>query len=148
MAVTGCKTNSEIERVQASDLSPSQFQERYFSLAKPIVITGATADWPCRQWTIESLMQTVGDNEVLIRGKTSSEDYKVGKAHTIRRDLFRNYCQDLLDGNSRARNSYLAVASIQQVFPQLLDGVPLPEYLTVNGKLHLGPYLWVINLNI
>jgi hypothetical protein len=35
------------------------------------------------------------------------------------------------------------VASLQQAFPQLLEDIPFPKYLTHNGKLHLGPYMWV-----
>lgn len=127
----------------AHDLSPDDFEELYFRRAKPVVITGVTDGWPCRQWTIESLMERVGDNKVFIRGKTNQEDYRVGKAYSIRKDTFRNYCKDLLAGNSRAKSSYLAVASLQQAFPQLLEDVPLPDYLTHNGKLHLGPYMWV-----
>ena len=100
-------------------------------------------DWPCLQWTIETLVERVGDNEVLIRGKTDKEDYKLGKSYTIRRDLFRNYCSDLLKGNARARSSYLAVASLHQAFPQLLEDLPLPSFLREKGKLHLGPYMWV-----
>lgn len=34
-----------------------------------------------RQWTIQNLMDRVGDNEVLIRGKTNHEDYKLGKVN-------------------------------------------------------------------
>ena len=92
-------------------------------------------DWPCLQWTIETLVERVGDNEVLIRGKTDKEDYKLGKSYTIRRDLFRNYCSDLLKGNARARSSYLAVASLHQAFPQLLEDLPLPSFLREKGKL-------------
>ena len=135
--------NSEIPRVPFEHLSIQDFQENYFSKAKPVIITGLVQSWPCFQWTIDGLMKRVGDNEVLIRGKTNKEDYKLGKSYTIRRDTFRNYCQDLLQGNARARSSYLAVASLQQAFPQLLDDLPLPEYLTTNGKIHLGPYMWV-----
>ena len=96
-----------------------------------------------RQWTIQNLMDRVGDNEVLIRGKTNHEDYKLGKAYTIRRDTFRNYCQDLLSNNARARSSYLAVASLSQAFPQLKDELPINDYIKSNGKIHLGPYMWV-----
>ena len=135
--------NSEIPRVPFENLSIQDFQENYFSKAKPVIITGLVQTWPCFQWTIDGLMKRVGENEVLIRGKTNKEDYKLGKSYTIRRDTFRNYCQDLLQCNARARSSYLAVASLQQAFPQLLDDLPLPEYLTTNGKIHLGPYMWV-----
>lgn len=143
MAVQGCKSNTEIIRVPYSSLSADDFLEHYFKLARPVIITGMTDDWACRKWTIEGLMDKVGDNEVLVRGNTNTEDYKLGKAYTIKRSTFRRYCEDLLEGNARARSSYLAVGSLQQAFPQLLSELPLPEYLVKNGKLHLGPYMWV-----
>lgn len=80
MAVEGCRSNTEIQRVAASDLSVEDFQETFFKPARPVIITGATDDWPCRGWTIKGLMERVGDNEVLIRGKTNQEDYRLGKA--------------------------------------------------------------------
>ena len=43
----------------------------------------------------------MGDNEVWVRGKTNVEDYRVGKAYSIRRDTFSKYCQDLTKGNAR-----------------------------------------------
>jgi len=144
MAVTGCRFNSEIPRIPASDLSEEDFNLNYFKQAKPVIITGATTEWPAtRSWTITSLMEKVGNNEVLIRGKVNKDEYRSGKAYTIRKDTFYNYCSDILSNNARAKSSYLAVASLQQAFPQLLDDVPLPKYLKRNGKLHLGPYMWV-----
>ena len=153
MAVEGVKS-VEIPRV--SGLSPEQFHRlekeifrnnrlgplnsgwlfslirEFFSKAKPVIITDAAEDWPCRQWTIEvilsskewlqhntvwgggytkptqDLAERVGDNEVMVRGKTNQEDYRltqnhylwhylhlhrVGKAYTIRRDTFGSYCK-------------------------------------------------------
>ena len=127
MAVKGCAYNSEIERVDVLDLSIEDFDQKYFKQAKPVIITGATSEWPAtKNWTIQKLVDRVGDNQVLIRGKVNREDYRAGKAYTIRKDTFCNYCSDLLANNARARSSYLAVASLQQAFPQLLDDVPLP----------------------
>ena len=127
MAVTGCRFNSEIPRIPASDLSEEDFNLNYFKQAKPVIITGATTEWPAtRSWTISSLMEKVGNNEVLIRGKVNKDEYRSGKAYTIRKDTFYNYCSDILSDNARAKSSYLAVASLQQAFPQLLDDVPLP----------------------
>lgn len=143
MAVTGCKSNSEIPRASICDLTWEGFEIQFFKQARPIIITDLTDDWPCRSWTIQSLMEKVGENEVIIRGKTNREDYRLGKSYTIRKDLFRNYCDDLLKANARARDSYLAVASFQQAFPQLQEDISLPEYVTNHGKLHLGPYMWV-----
>jgi len=141
MCVPCCKSNSEIPR--ASNLSPEEFHRDYFLKARPVIITDATEDWPARKWSLDGLVDRVGDNEVWVRGKTNLEDYRTGKAYTIRRDTFRNYVTDLKACNARARSSYLAVASMQQAFPQLLPEVPLPTYLQSYGKLHLGPYLWV-----
>lgn len=141
MAVPGILSNTEIPRV--SGLSELDFHNEYFVKAQPVIITDATEDWPARRWTIPNLMEKVGDTKVWIRGKTNQDDYRTGKAYTIRKDTFENYCSDLLKGNARARSSYLAVASMQQSFPTLLEEAPLPKYLRDYGKLHLGPYLWV-----
>ena len=141
MAVSCCQSSSVIPRV--SSLSEKDFHDNYFLPARPVIITDATEDWPARDWTIPALVDRVGHNEVWVRGRTNQEDYRVGKTYTIRRDTFSSYCQDLLQGNARARSSYLAVASMQQAFPELLDDVPLPKYLQDYGKLHLGPYMWV-----
>ena len=127
MAVKGCCHNSEIPRINASELSEEEFNTKYFKQAKPVIIVGGTADWPAiKTWTIKSLMERVGRNQVIIRGQVNKDDYRNGKAYTIRKDTFYNYCQDLLANNSRAKSSYLAVASLQQAFPQLLGDVPLP----------------------
>jgi len=140
MAIACCQS-TPIPRV--SGLSEKEFHEDYFVAAKPVIITDATTDWPARNWTIESLVERVGSNEVWVRGKTNIEDYRTGKAYTIRKDTFGSYCEDLIKGNAKARSSYLAVASMQQAFPQLQPDVPLPIYLRNYGKLHLGPYMWV-----
>ena len=127
MAVEGCRYNSEIPRIPANDLSVEDFNSQYFKQAKPVIITDATTEWPAvKFWTIQSLIERVGKNEVLIRGKVNKDDYRSGKAYTIRKDSFENYCKDLLANNARAKSSYLAVASLQQAFPQLLEDVPLP----------------------
>ena len=97
MAVACCQS-TVIPRV--SGLSEKEFHQDYFLAARPVIITDATEDWPARQWTISSLVDRVGDNEVWVRGKTNQEDYRVGKTYTIRRDTFSKYCQDLLKGNA------------------------------------------------
>ena len=61
--VSHCR-NVEIPRAEASELSPEEFHSRYFRRAEPVVITGATDDWPARQWTIDDLVQRVGQNKV------------------------------------------------------------------------------------
>ena len=74
--VEACHKNVEIPRVPFNELDVETFQKCYFKPAKPVVITGMTQNWKCRQWTINNLMERVGENEVLIRGKTNLEDYR------------------------------------------------------------------------
>ena len=62
----------------------------------------------------ESSVGTSGA-QVWVRGRTNQAEYRVGRTYTIRKDTFGSYCADLLAGNAKARASYLAVASMQQV---------------------------------
>ena len=93
MAVECC-ASVEIPRV--SGLPEKQFHDEYFVRQRPVIITDAADDWPARSWTIPSLVERVGDNEVWVRGKTNKEDYRVGRTYTIRRCQFREYCDDLI----------------------------------------------------
>jgi len=107
MAVPGIKANTEIPRV--ANLTEIDFHQQYFLKAKPVIITDATEDWGARQWTIQSLVDKVGEKEVWIRGKTDQAEYKAGKAYTIRKDTFSSYCSDLVAENATAKSSYLAI---------------------------------------
>lgn len=138
-----CASYEPIPRVNAADLTTEDFIQNYFKLAKPVIITGETDQWPAREWTLENLRERVGENQVWIRGKTDRDSYRNGQAYSIRKDTFGSYVDDLLAANARARSSYLAVASMSAAFPQLVDEVPRPKYMTeVSTKHHLGPYMW------
>ncbi|XP_040582367.1 tRNA wybutosine-synthesizing protein 5 [Lepeophtheirus salmonis] len=140
-SIAGIKSNTEIQRVSFNDLSPEIFHRDYFLKEKPVVITECQPHWHGFAWTIPSLVDKCGDNEVSIRGETHKDSYRVGKAYNIRKDSFRNYAHELLTSHPRSLKSYLAVASVAQAFPQLLPiTLPIDALL---GKLHLGPYLWV-----
>ena len=43
----------------------------------PLVIEGATEHWAARHWSLDSLKQRVGTNEVFVRTNTNCSDYKV-----------------------------------------------------------------------
>ncbi|XP_038059809.1 bifunctional peptidase and arginyl-hydroxylase JMJD5-like [Patiria miniata] len=128
----------EIARVSA--LTAAEFNVEYFKKDVPVIITDVASKWPAAGWTLESLKERAGHNKAFIRQNTSKEDYKVGKAYTIRESTLREYINDLDEDNSRSRNSYLAVQNIKSTFPELEADVPMPDYV---GKIHLGPYLWI-----
>ena len=73
-----CASFQEIPRVPAKELSEAEFKEKYFCTATPVVIEGGTDSWPAREWTLETLMDRVGENEVAVREGTDSGDYRRG----------------------------------------------------------------------
>ena len=131
-----------IERVHG--ISEEDFVKCYLDAAKPLIIENYAHEWPAMSWTWESLRAKVGENTVHVRRNTGQEEYKVGKKYNIVQSKFREYLDDLLKGNKRSKNSYLAVQNLKQAFPQLLDDISVPPYV---GKLHGGPYMWVATKN-
>ena len=53
------------------------------------------------------LTYKVGKNQVWVRGQTNKEDYRVGRAYTIRKDTFGSYCNDLLEVGNSCKNSII-----------------------------------------
>ena len=49
----------------------------YFA-GTPLVIEGGLENWPAINWTLESLKEKVGGNEVNVRVNTNCEEYRVG----------------------------------------------------------------------
>ena len=70
--------NSFIPRVNADELTPELFRKNYLTTSKPVIITNCLNKFPISKWTIDHLVKHVGDNKVMVRGKTNAQDYKVG----------------------------------------------------------------------
>ncbi|XP_022104468.1 lysine-specific demethylase 8-like isoform X2 [Acanthaster planci] len=128
----------EIPRV--TDLTADTFNAEYFRRGTPVIITDVASHWQAASWTLQSLKERAGHNKAFIRQNTSKQNYKIGKAYTIRESTLGEYISDLEEDNRRARNSYLAVQNIKSTFPELEADVPIPDYI---GKIHMGPYLWI-----
>ena len=117
----------------------------YFS-GTPLVIEGGLDNWPAINWTLESLKEKVGGNEVNVRVNTNCEEYRVGvillfwmvvtccqryyttvivslfqsgRQYNFKQIKFGRYIDDLIAGNARSKNSYLAVQNIKKALPQL-----------------------------
>ena len=43
----------------------------------PVIIEEELEHWPARKWSLDYLLDKVGDNPVNVRGNTDSTDYKV-----------------------------------------------------------------------
>jgi len=121
-----------------------EFINTYLTPGRPVVITGATKGWPGMKWTIEYLVNRVGNNCVNVRKGTSSEEYKVGKQYKIAKMEFKKFAAALLDNEKSKGGSsfdyYMAVQNIKRVFPEIEAEIPVPPYI---GKVHGGPFLWI-----
>nr|XP_002129532.1 jmjC domain-containing protein 5 [Ciona intestinalis] len=120
-------------------LDKLEFEESYLRKGKPVVITAGLDGLACSKWSIDYLLERVGLNNVTVRGRTNSDEYKVGKQYIIRETTFREYISDMRAKSVRGLTSYMAVQNISKTFPQLQDDCKIPDI----GKLHNGPFLWV-----
>ena len=70
--------NSFNPRVIADEFTPELFRKNYLATSKPMIFTNCLNKFPISKWTIDHLVKHVGDNKVMVRGKTNAQDYKVG----------------------------------------------------------------------
>ena len=61
-----------VPRLNASDITPLQFQQQFVARNKPVVLTGAIEHWPAlKLWSAEYLLNKIGDVEVCCSGVIS-----------------------------------------------------------------------------
>lgn len=54
-----------VPRLNASDVTPLQFQQQFVARNKPVVLTAAIEHWPAlKLWSAEYLQEKIGDVEV------------------------------------------------------------------------------------
>lgn len=54
-----------VPRLNASDITPLQFQQQFVARNKPVVLTAAIEHWPAlKSWSAEYLLNKIGDVEV------------------------------------------------------------------------------------
>ena len=61
----------DVPRVDAREISPEEFVEKYVNRALPVVLTHAMESWPAfkdaeKKWTIENFAKRFGDTDVII----------------------------------------------------------------------------------
>jgi hypothetical protein len=60
-AAVAAATTSVVETSRASRVPSSAVFADYVRRGRPVVITGATDDWPARRWSAEYFKRTYGD---------------------------------------------------------------------------------------
>ncbi len=120
-------------------LSPEEFNRDYLKKALPVVVPKPN-DFAA-DWSIASLRQRIGKNQILVRIRTDTDTYRSGHSYALERLSFDKYCENALAGNKKGCSSYLAAQNIPTFFPQLSEELELPAGYV--GKKHNGPYLWL-----
>ena len=130
----------QIER--RDDIDKNEFKIEYLQGGKPLILTGFANKWPSRLWTLASLKEKAGRNVINVRRNTNLVDYRIGQKYNIEKMTFEDYIDNIIEGNKKARSSYMAVQNIKQAFPQLESDIEIPDFVE---KIHGGPFLWIAN---
>ena len=77
MAISQCSMNCHVQTAKAK-ISLQEFETSYLKGNEPVVIENSLSKLPCSKWTMEYLLTCVGNNPVIVRGKTNLQHYKVG----------------------------------------------------------------------
>ncbi|GAB3158803.1 hypothetical protein GCM10027290_62620 [Micromonospora sonneratiae] len=131
-----------------TDLSATEFFDRYYFANRPVILAGAVDDWPARQqWSLASLRERLGDVEVeVMTGRDSNPEH--GWQHDAHRTRmsFADYLTMVETGgetndhymvarNENWRNGLRPLARDVRPVPGIIDPDLLPEMVT----LLLGP---------
>ena len=73
-----CKTSNVNMSVHLGSMLGHHKTVFFLFSGTPLVIEGGLENWPAINWTLESLKEKVGGNEVNVRVNTNCEEYRVG----------------------------------------------------------------------
>lgn len=91
-------------------ISQSEFLERYYSVNRPVILTGLLAGTSSERWTPEYLAQICGDASVqIMAGRQSDSRYELNCEAHKREIKMAEYVKMVLDGG--ASNDYYLVAN-------------------------------------
>ena len=121
------KSTFEVLRVERP--SRREFEERFLFPQRPVIISGATEDWPAReQWTNDYLTEKVGARTV--------HPYKPKKRVTYTPPMKLAEYIDLLAGDAISDGQlYAALLPIRTTLPELWPDVRFPPFVDAD-KYH------------
>lgn len=145
--------DGKIER--RSNLSRSEFLESYYSVNRPVILTGLTEGWPARtRWTPEYLKSNFGHFPVEIKHYKATEQ---GTYDFLNEDLLFGDYVDMVTQAGITNEFYLTAYNAekyQHLLRELLKDVVMPtEYLDphqIEDKIYMwyGPAGTVTKLHI
>jgi len=125
-------THGTVPRVPK--LSRQAFLDEHYALSRPVVMTGATHDWPAMtRWTLPELKRRFGDRLVAVQANRDSDaNYEVN-SDKLRKEMAFGDFVDLVESAGETNNFYMTANNAgmnNEVLRELWDDiVALPEYL-------------------
>ena len=127
-------------------LARQQFMDEYYSLNRPVLMTGAFDDWPAlTRWTLPELKRRFGDRVVSVQGNREADAGYERNSAQHRRDMkFGDYV-DLVEGRGETNDVYITANNSdtnKEALKELWDDiVPLREYLRDDDPANRG-FFW------
>ena len=129
-------------------LSQQQFFDEYYSLNRPVIITGMMDDWPALElWNYSYLRNNFGDRVVEVQfGRSCDANYEVNGTKLRRMMRFGEYV-DLIEQAGETNDFYMTANNSSQnkiALAELWKDIRrIPEYLTssnpTDGFFWFGP---------
>ena len=109
------RLHPEAGAVERRDKLPrDEFLREYYSLNRPVIITGMMDDWPAlRTWNLEYFAERFGDREVEVQmGRDSTPNYEINSDKLVGRIRFGDFVSDCQPRDSSARPGDLGLPAI------------------------------------
>jgi cupin-like protein len=131
--------SADIESVSAAALTREDFDARFVTGDRPVVIRGALTDTPAfARWTDEYLLGRVGQRRIQLTASdthTFNPNVDSGMGHAVERDETFAEALRLVSTPRGGESFYVMQQSIPDKLPELLDDVPVPRWLPERATL-------------
>jgi hypothetical protein len=127
-------------------LSRQQFLDEYYALNRPVVMTGAMADWPAlTRWTFPELKRRFGERVVSVQANRSSDAKYEQNSERLRREMSFSEYVELVESSGETNDFYITANNAgtnTEALKALWDDiVPFPEYLRDDDPNNRG-FFW------
>ncbi len=123
---------SQVDRLEAKDLTLAQFRSEYDEKRRPVVIAGGASAWKARAWTVDHLKEVLGDRMVQVN-HNPTKIFDLNESTVARMMPFRE-AADVITSTGKG-TYYLQQVEVRAVFPELLPDIPMPEFLDQKAEL-------------
>ena len=144
---------------EVTEITPRDFFFKYYLRNKPLIIKGATKDWQCSSWTLDTLSERFGNDETVITAhgdmktqtlSTTIEEIRTGSVKNARvANILQNYPELREEADFGFLKKYIPWPSFTTSYQFFIGGnsnfTPLHAGMTNNFSIQLrGKKRWRI----